>query len=264
MIHPLDPRTAPGSTLYAARPTEISPAEWRARVDLAAAYRLASRHGWDDQIYTHISMRVPDRDNAYLMNPYGFRFEEITASNLLLVDTQGNVIDGTGRRGNPTGFAIHGAVHHARADAHCVMHLHNDAIIAVGALKQGLLPLSQHAMRFWNHISYHDYEGLALSAAEQGRLLASLGNNSAMLLRNHGSLTCGRTVAEAYVLMFDLDKSCMTQLAAMSASDQLVHPSDEVLRQTQANLALGPTPDGELEWASLLRKLLREEPDFNT
>ncbi|MCQ9617249.1 class II aldolase/adducin family protein [Paenalcaligenes niemegkensis] len=262
MSHPTDPRLDPGSTLYAARPSEVSQEEWQARVDLAACYRLAVRHGWDDQIYTHISVRVPGRDDAYLMNPYGLSFEEITASNLLLVNTRGAVIDGTGRRGNPTGFAIHGAVHNARSDAHCVMHLHNDAVISVSALAEGLLPMSQHAIRFWNNIAYHDYEGVAFSAAEQEGLLKSLGKSSAMILRNHGSLVCGRTVAEAYVIMFDLDKSCRTQLVAMAASRELVLPAEEVLSATQPRLAPGPTPDGELEWSALLRKLLREEPDF--
>lgn len=264
MMFPTDPRLDPSSKLYAARPSTVSQEEWQARIDLAACYRLAVLHGWDDQIYTHISLRVPGRDDAYLMNPYGLRFEEITASNLLLVNTQGEVIDGTGRRGNPTGFAIHGAVHGARADAHCVMHLHNDAIISVAALEEGLLPMSQHAMRFWNNIAYHYYEGLALSAAEQDRLLSALGNKNAMLLRNHGSLTCGRTVAEAYTIMFDLDKSCKTQLAAMAASKHIVLPDPDVLNATQARLSLGPTPSGELEWAALLRKLLREQPEFAT
>ncbi|HLS41971.1 MAG TPA: class II aldolase/adducin family protein [Paenalcaligenes sp.] len=264
MMSPTDPRLDPSSKLYAARPSSVSQQEWQARVDLAACYRLAVLHGWDDQVYTHISLRVPGRDDAYLMNPYGLRFEEITASNLLLVNTKGEVIDGTDRRGNPTGFAIHGAVHAARADAHCVMHLHNDAVISVSALPEGLLPMSQHAMRFWNCIGYHNYEGLALSAAEQQRLLDALGDKPAMMLRNHGSLTCGRTVAEAYTLMFDLDKSCKTQLAAMAASQHIVLPEPDVLETTQARLALGPKPSGELEWAALLRKLLREEPDFAT
>ncbi|HJD43652.1 MAG TPA: class II aldolase/adducin family protein [Candidatus Paenalcaligenes intestinipullorum] len=262
MLHPIDPRLDPSSELYAARPSTMSQPEWQARVDLAACYRMAALHEWDDHIYTHISLRVPDRQDAYLMNAFGFRFEEITASNLLLVNTQGEVIDDTGRKGNPTGFAIHSAVHSARADAQCVIHLHNDAIIAASALPHGLLPLSQHAMRFWNDIGYHDYEGLALNAHEQERLLAAMGSKQAMFLRNHGSLTCGRTVGEAYITMFDLDKACRIQLTAMAASEALRTPTQDVVNHTQALLAPDDTPSGELEWAAILRKLLREQPDF--
>ena len=250
---PLDP--------YAARPDTLSAEEWRARVDLAAAYRLAARRGWGDLIYTHLSLRLPGRDDAFLINAFGQTFDEITASSLLTVDFAGRVIDGSDRVANPSGFAIHGAVHRARADAHCVIHLHTDAGIAVSALHDGLLPLSQHAMRFWRDIGYHDYQGLAFGPEEQARLVAGLGAHRAMILRNHGTLTCGRSVAEAFVLMDTLDKACRIQLAAMAAG-AVTMPSEEVLARTHAELTADPEPEGALEWPALLRGLMRSEPDF--
>lgn len=252
-----DPDTIP----YAARPEHVPEAEWRARVDLAACYRLAARNGWGDLIYTHISLRLAGRDDAFLINPFGLTFDEITASNLLLIDLDGKVIDSSGRRANPSGFAIHGAVHRARADAHCVIHLHTDAGIAVSALEAGLLPLSQHAMRFWRDIGYHDYQGLVFGADEQAQFVAELASHRAMILRNHGTLTCGRTVAEAYVLMDTLEKACRTQLAAMAAGP-VSAPPGEVLARTHAQLTADPEPEGALEWPALLRGLMRTDPAF--
>lgn len=248
---------------YAARPPQFGEAEWRARVDLAAAYRLAAKNGWDDLVYTHLSCRLPGHQDIFLINSFGLAFDEITASNLLLIDTAGQVCDGSGRRANPSGFAIHGAVHRTRADAHCVIHLHNPAAVAVSALACGLLPLSQHSLRFWNDIAYHDYLGLALGAAEQVQLVEELGTHRAMLLRNHGSLVCGRTVAEAYVLMHTLDTACRIQLQAMAASSSLCLPSEDVLARTHAQLTASG-PEGEIEWPALLRRLWRDCPDFAT
>jgi len=253
--------TAPDTIAYAARPEHVPEAEWRARVDLAACYRLAARNGWGDLIYTHISLRLPGRDDAFLINPFGLTFDEITASNLLLIDLDGKVIDGTNRRANPGGFAIHSAVHRARADAHCVIHLHTDAGIAISALAAGLQPLSQHAMRFWRDIAYHDYQGLAFDADEQAQLVSNLGPHRAMILRNHGTLTCGRTVAEAYVLMDTLEKACRTQLMTMAAGTAATPPED-VLTRTHAQLTADPEPEGALEWPALLRGLMRDAPDF--
>ena len=246
---------------YSFRPERFDEAEWRARVDLAAAYRLAARNRWGDLIYTHLSLRLPGRADAFLINPFGLSFDEITASSLLVIDFDGGVIDGSGRAANPSGFAIHGAVHRARADAHCVIHLHTDAGIAVSALQAGLLPLSQHAMRFWRDLAYHDYRGLAFGAEEQAELVAELGAHRAMILRNHGTLTCGRTVAEAYVLMDTLDKACRIQLQAMAAGAVSL-PPDEVLARSHAQLTADPAPEGALEWPALLRGLMREEPAF--
>jgi ribulose-5-phosphate 4-epimerase/fuculose-1-phosphate aldolase len=246
---------------YSQRPGHVPEAEWRARVDLAACYRLAARNGWGDLIYTHLSLRLPGRDDAFLINPFGLSFDEITASNLLVIDLDGKVIDGSGRRANPSGFAIHGAVHRARADAHCVMHLHTDAGLSVAALEAGLLPLTQHAMRFWRDIAYHDYRGLEFGRDEQARLVAELANHRAMILKNHGTLTCGRTVAEAYVLMDTLEKACRTQLRAMAAGP-VAAPPDDVVASTHAQLIADPEPEGALEWPALLRGLMRDDPGF--
>lgn len=254
----------PLTALDAARPASMSTAEWRARVDLAAAYRLAAASGWDDLVYTHLSCRLPGRDDAFLINAFGQAFDEITASGLLIIDTAGRVIDGSGRRANPSGFAIHGAVHRARADAHCVIHLHNPATVAVSALACGLLPLSQHALRFWSDIAYHDYQGLALDEAEQAQITVELGGRRAMLLRNHGSLVCGRNVAEAFVLMHTLDTACRIQLQAMACGTELVVPPDDVLARSHAQLTADPEPEGVIEWPALLRRLWRQCPDFAT
>ena len=242
----------------------MTDAEWRTRVDLAACYRLVARNGWDDLIYTHISATVPGAEGQYLINPFGLGFDEVRASNLVKVDVRGRIVGESPYRVNPTGFTIHGAVHAARPDAHCVMHLHTTAGIAVSMLRCGLLPLSQHAMRFYKNIAYHDYEGVALDPAEEKRLTEDLGQHKAMILHNHGTLTCGVTVAEAYVLMATLEKACVTQLAAMAASKDLVVPPEEVLDLAVSQLIDDSTPEGELEWPSLLRRLERDDPSFAT
>lgn len=242
----------------------MTDAEWRTRVDLAACYRLVARNGWDDLIYTHISATVPGAEGQYLINPFGLGFDEVRASNLVKVDVRGRIIGESPYRVNPTGFTIHGAVHAARPDAHCVMHLHTTAGIAVSMLRCGLLPLSQHAMRFYKNVAYHDYEGVALDPAEEKRLTEDLGQHKAMILHNHGTLTCGVTVAEAYVLMATLEKACVTQLAAMAASKDLVVPPEEVLDLAVSQLIDDSTPEGELEWPSLLRRLERDDPSFAT
>lgn len=241
-----------------------SDAEWQTRIDLAVCYRLVARNGWDDLIYTHISAAIPDAEGQYLINPFGLAFDEVRASNLVKVDVQGRVVGESRYPVNPTGFTIHGAVHAARPDARCVMHLHTTAGIAVSMLRCGLLPVSQHAMRFYKNIAYHDYEGVALDPAEAERLIADLGQHKAMILRNHGVLPCGATVAEAYVLMATLEKACVTQLAAMAASSDLVVPPEDVLDRAVAQLIDDTTPDGELEWPALRRRLEREDPGFAT
>jgi ribulose-5-phosphate 4-epimerase/fuculose-1-phosphate aldolase len=233
----------------------ISAAEWQVRVDLAACYRLCALNGWDDLIYTHISAAVPDEAGRFLINPFGFRFDEICASNLVKIDLSGKIIGDQRYRVNVTGFAIHGAVHAARADAMCVMHLHNPNGVAVGMQQAGLLPLSQHALRFYEQIGYHDYEGLALSPTEQTRLIERMGSYPAMMLRNHGTLIAGRTVAEAFVLMDTLDRACAFQLKAQSGGGKLTMPPPEVCRKTHKELIGDGTPEGVLEWPALLRKL---------
>lgn len=235
--------------------------EWATRVDLAACYRLCALNQWDDLIYTHISAAVPGEPNHYLINPFGMQFEEITASNLLKVNLQRELQGGQTGKVNPTGFAIHGAIHGARPDAHCVMHLHNTAGIAVSAQRDGLLPLSQHAMRFMGHLAYHDYEGVALTQAEGIRLTTNLGNHPAMLLRNHGTLTVGRSIGEAYVVMATLIKACEIQIAAQSSAN-LLTPTPAVIQKAAAELHDGGAEEGGLEWPALLRKLDRMNPGY--
>ncbi len=240
----------------------MTDAEWQIRVDLAACYRLCARNGWDDLIYTHISAAVPDEPGRFLINPFGLRFDEVCASNLVKIDLQGNIIGDQSQRVNVTGFAIHGAVHAARADALCVMHLHNPNGIAVGMQEEGLLPLSQHALRFYQQIGYHDYEGLALSPTEQARLIERLGDYPAMMLRNHGTLIAGRTVAEAFVLMDTLERACLFQLRAQSGGGKLTMPAPQICEKTYQALTAGGAIEGELEWPALLRKLDAMAPDY--
>ena len=242
-------------------PSPSDSPEWVSRVHLAACYRLCALNQWDDLIYTHISAAIPGEPNHYLINPFGMQFDEITASSLLKVNVQGELLPNQSGMVNPTGFAIHGAIHRARADAQCVMHLHNTAGIAVSAQRDGLLPLSQHAMRFIGHLGYHDYEGLALTESEGARLVAHLGNHPAMLLRNHGTLTVGRTVAEAYVVMATLIRACEIQVAAFS-SPNLIMPEPRIIEKAAADLHDLGAEEGVLEWPALLRKLDRIDPSY--
>jgi len=245
-----------------AQSAPMSEAERRTRVDLAAAYRLAALNGWDDLVYTHISASVPDEPGHFLINPFGLSFDEVCASNLVKIDIDGNIIGTSEFPVNATGFALHAAVHAARADAFCVMHLHNTAGIAVSLQKDGLLPGSQHALRFHGCLAYHDYEGLAFTPAEGERLVADLGDKPAMLLRNHGTLTTGRTVAEAYVLMATLIKACEIQLQAQAGGGELVLPSAAVAGRTAEQLYDGGAIEGVIEWPALLRKLDRLDASF--
>ena len=240
----------------------IDAAEWQVRVDLAACYRLCALKNWDDLIYTHISAMLPGQAGRFLINPFGLRFDEITASNLVQIDLHGNIIGDQARRVNVSGFAIHGAVHGARQDAMCVMHLHNENGVAVGMQQGGLLPLSQHALRFYRQIGYHDYEGLALSPLEQTRLIERLGAYPALLLRNHGTLISGRTIAEAYVLMDTLDKACAFQLKAQSGGGPLNVPPPDVCATTYRQLLGDGAPEGMLEWPALLRMLDVLSPSY--
>jgi ribulose-5-phosphate 4-epimerase/fuculose-1-phosphate aldolase len=225
------------------------------RRDLAAAYRLAARRGWDDIVWTHISATVPGEPGAYLINRFGLRFDEVRPDNLVKVDLQGRVIDGSGAPVNPSGFAIHGAVHAARPNAVCVLHLHTRWGQSLAALPGGLLPCSQPAMRLCRRLGRHAYEGLAFDEAERARLVAALGENDGLILENHGTLTVGRTVAEAFVLMHLLERAAQIQIAGMAAGG--VHcVSDEVAQRTQRQwLGDGTVPEGEDEWPALLRSL---------
>ena len=232
----------------------ISEQEKQVRIDLATAYQLAYLKNWDDGIYTHISAAIPGEDGAYLLNRFGLRFNEITPQNLVKVNIDGQILFGDGPV-NQTGFAIHGAVHAARSDAHCVFHLHADSVIAVSAQKQGLLPISQHALRFYRDMGYHPYQGLALSSQEQTTLIASLGNKKAILLHNHGSIVCGTSVQQAFYLMDVLDKACNIQiLSGLDAN--LIYPSDEICELTYRQLCSDGDEEGQLEWPAYQRSLM--------
>lgn len=241
----------------------VSEEEWQTRVDLAAAYRLVALYGWDDLIFTHISARVPGGDHHFLLNPYGMMFEEVTASSLVKVDLQGNIVMESPYFINPAGFTIHSAVHAAREDALCVMHLHTDNGIAVSAQKDGLLPISQQSLLALVSLAYHDYEGLALNEEEKPRLVADLGNKNHMILRNHGLLTVGRTVAEAFISMFILERACKIQILAQSGRSELVPVPPSILDRVAAQLNAVTLGQGaQLTWPGLLRKLERIDPSY--
>src|SRR5215216_848105 len=192
----------------------VSAEEWQARLDLAAAYRLVAHFGWDDLVFTHISARVPGPEHHFLINPYGMMFDEITASSLVKVDLAGQIVMETPYQINPAGFTIHSAIHAARSDALCVMHLHTVQGIAVSAQKDGLLPISQHSMFPLASIGYHDYEGLALNEDEKPRLVVDLGDKNYLMLRNHGLLTAAASIADAFAFMYSFEGSCMIQVRA--------------------------------------------------
>jgi len=235
----------------------ISDQEKQIRIDLATAYQLAYLKKWDDGIYTHISAAVPGEEGAYLLNQFGLRFNEVTPQNLVKVNLNCQILAGEGPV-NQTGFAIHGAVHAARPDANCVLHLHVDSVIAVSAQKRGLLPISQHALRFFNDIAYHPYQGLALSSVEQVTLVKSLGNKKVILLHNHGSIVCGSSIPQAFYLMDVLDKACKIQ-ALSGANTDLVYPSEDVCELTYRQLCSDGDDEGQIEWPAYQRLLIESE-----
>ena len=263
----------------------VSAAEWQARVDLAACYRLVAHHGWTDLVFTHISARVPGapEDGApsmrdaqeggqragrpgpaehFLLNPFGHLFDEVTASSLVKVDLDGRIVDDTPYEIHPAGFVIHSAVHAARPDVNCVIHTHTEAGMAISALECGLLPLTQHAQLFHGRVGYHDYEGLATDIDERQRLVADLGDKPVMILRNHGLLVTGRTVPEAFSLMHHLEKACAAQLAAMATGAKLTLPTAVVSAKTARQGMAPDTPIGKREWPGLLRLLDRIDPSY--
>ncbi|MFI5175306.1 MAG: class II aldolase/adducin family protein [Terriglobia bacterium] len=239
----------------------VSAEEWQARVDLAAAYRLVAHYGWDDLIFTHISVRVPGPEHHFLINPYGMLFDEITASSLVKVGLDGKVMMDTPYFINPAGFTIHSAVHAAREDALCVMHLHTESGIAVSAQKGGLLPISQPSVICLTSLAYHDYEGLALDEDEKPRLVADLGTKTYLILRNHGLLTVGRTPADAFLAMFTLERSCRIQILAQSGGGGLVLVREPIMTRVSGQLeAVTVGLGAQLAWPGLLRKLDRIDP----
>jgi ribulose-5-phosphate 4-epimerase/fuculose-1-phosphate aldolase len=246
------------------RRAHVSEAEWRVRVDLAAAYRLAALFRWDDLVFTHISARVPGTDGEFLINPYGLMFEEMTASSLIRVDAQGSKLDDSPFEINPPGFVIHSAVHAARHDAGCVMHLHSLNGIAVSAQKGGLRPLSQHSIFVLASLGYHDYEGVALRDEEKPRLVADLGRNTHLMLRNHGLLTLGATVADAFQAMYFFETTCTIQVRAQAGGGELLEvPASIIDTAMQQARAATRGQGAQLAWPGLLRRLDRQLPGYD-
>lgn len=243
-----------------------SAAERQARVDLAACYRLVAHYGWDDLIFTHISARVPGTDDQFLINPFGMLFEEITASSLVKIDLAGNKLDDSPFPVNPAGFTIHSAVHQVRHDAHCVIHVHTLDGTAVSTHPEGLLPLNQTAMLVRDDLAYHEYEGVAVDHDERPRLQRDLGNKNLMLLWNHGTLTLGPTVAEAFMRMYFLERACSMQVRTLSGSQGRYHTAMPGVPEKTA--AQGNHPEmskamaNQLAWPVLLRMLDRKDPSF--
>ncbi len=242
---------------------QVSDEEWQLRVNLAACYRLVAVHGWDDLVFTHISARVPGSDGHFLINAYGLLFEEMTASCLVKVDLDGEKVLDSPYAVNPAGFVIHSAVHEAREDVTCVMHTHTRAGIAVSAQADGLLPISQTSLFPLLSLAYHDYEGVALNEEEKPRLVADLGGNNAMILRNHGLLTTGKSIADAFLMMYLLETACQIQVLAQSTAGELIQVAQPILAGIQAQAeqvtrGLG----GDLVWPALLRKLDRIDASF--
>ncbi|WP_051182286.1 class II aldolase/adducin family protein [Nocardia vinacea] len=242
--------------------------ELRLRRELAAVYRLVAHFGMTDLIFTHISLRLPGPTPRFLINQYGLLFEEITASNLVVVDAAGHPVGDAEHPVNPAGFVIHGAIHTARPDAHCVLHTHTRAGCAVAATTAGLLPVNQMSMEFYGRIGYHDYEGIALDLDEQARLVADLGDHPVMILRNHGLLTVGTTAAQAFLRMFYLNRACEIQVSA-AAAGPLTLPPPQVCEHSARQLAGTETGDDfadtsayDLAWAALLRLLDRIDPHY--
>lgn len=242
---------------------QVSAAEWQLRVDLAAAYRLVALFGWDDLVFTHITARIPGAEHHFLINPYGMMFEEITASSLVKVDLAGNKVMASEWPVNPAGFTIHSAVHSAREDAQCVMHTHSINGVAVSAQEAGLLPLSQQSLFVLASLGYHDYEGVALNEDEKPRLVADLGENNALMLRNHGLLTVGKTIADAFLGMYVFEAACMIQVRAMSGGTPLVKVNDAIVQGIKAQAAeVTKGLGGHLAWPGLMRRLDRKFPGY--
>ncbi len=247
-------------------PAGMNPAEWQARCELAAAYQLADLYGMSDMAGTHFSMIVPGVANQYLLNPFDEFYEEITASSLMKVDHEGNVLSGSTGAINVSGFKIHGAVHKARPDLACIIHTHTEAINAIGMREEGLMPLTQKAMTMLGFLAYHDFEGpaIGMQSDEQDRLLKNIGEHGrCIIMRNHGGMTVGATVAEAFVWMQKLESACRFQIAGQSSSSKLVRPPEEVIARSIAvgrrvYSKGGEAECGPLEWPALIRKLERE------
>ena len=253
--------------MNATTPTEIqklvSAEEWQLRVDLAACYRLVALYGWSDLVFTHISARVPGPEHHFLINPYGLMFDEITASSLIKVDQQCNKVLESPYPVNPAGFVIHSAVHAAREDVQCVLHTHTRAGIAVSAQKNGVLPISQQSTFVLASLAYHDYEGVAFRDDEKPRLQADMGSANFLMLRNHGLLTCGKTIADAFLSMYTFENTCQIQIAAQSGGSELTQVNPKIVEGVgQAMKVQTGGLGGQFVWPSLIRKLDRIDDSY--
>ena len=242
--------------------SRMSDAEWQTRVDLAACYRLADMNGMSKVIWNHITARVPGDEGRILINELGLRYDEVTASNLLKIDYDGNILDGNPKGLNRSGWVIHGAIHQARPDVACVMHTHSRGGQGVSALRCGLLPLCQEAMMFYEEVSYHGYEGLASGLDERERLVADLGRNDQLIMLNHGLLTVGRTIGETYWRMFHLERACALQMDVLASGQEYVLPPREVCVKAREQYRDGKP--GEPEWPALVRLVDKKSPDYKT
>ncbi len=245
---------------------EFTPEEWDLRLQLAAAYRIFDHLGWCELIYGHISLRLPGPHHHFLINPYGLRYDEITASSLVKIDLDGNLVEGD-YPVNPAGFTIHSAIHEHRDNAYCVMHTHTRAGMALSALECGLLPISMNAMSFHGHVAYHDFEGSTILLEEREKLARDLGDADAFILRNHGLLTVGRTVAEAFLYLYRLERACQVQLDAMACGRaELNYPPQEAIdrsaRQMREFAQCAADDIGQLEFAALVRLMDQKDPSY--
>ncbi|MBC7572734.1 MAG: class II aldolase/adducin family protein [Herminiimonas sp.] len=241
----------------------VSPEEWQTRVDLAACYRLVADFGWSDLVFTHITARVPGTEDQFLINPYGMMFDEISASSLVKIDLKGNKIEESPFPVNPAGFTIHSAIHAVRHDAQCVLHVHSLNGVAVSAQKEGVLPLSQQSIFILASLAYHGYEGVALNEEEKPRLVADLGNKNYLMLRNHGLLTVGKTIADAFQAMYFFEAACTIQIRAQSGGGELIHIPQQIIDGAIAQArAATKSMGGMLAWPGLLRRLDRKDSSF--
>jgi ribulose-5-phosphate 4-epimerase/fuculose-1-phosphate aldolase len=242
----------------------ISDEEWQARVDLAAAYRLVAHFGWTHLINNHISLRVPGTEDHFLINPYGFLYEQITASSLVKIDVDGKILDDSPYEVNEAGFVIHSAIHMARKDLHCVIHTHTVAGQAVSALDCGLLPLNQGSMRYYNRVGYHDFEGIARNVDERVRIVEDLGEHKCLIMRNHGLLTAGANVAEAFHLMYHLEKSCQTQMMVLASNQPYSVPPPDVCEKAAKQFYRGGRRLGQRDWPALVKLVESLDPSYRT
>ncbi|WP_242489907.1 class II aldolase/adducin family protein [Noviherbaspirillum cavernae] len=255
---------APATPLIPSMKDRVSPEEWQTRVDLAACYRLVADFGWSDLIFTHITARVPGTEDQFLINPYGMMFDEITASSLVKIDTHGNKLEDSPFPVNPAGFIIHSAIHAVRHDAQCVLHVHSVNGVAVSAQKGGVLPISQQSIFVLSSLAYHGYEGVALNEEEKPRLVADLGDKNYLMLRNHGLLTLGKTIADAFVNMYIFEAACMIQVRAQAGGELVQIPSQIISGAQEQVKTVTKSQGGMLAWPGLLRRLDRIDPSYRT